>query len=37
MMADPDAEKSERAMDVLIRMEKLDLGALTPVYTGEDA
>lgn len=34
LMSDPDKQKSNRAMEALIKMEKLDIGELTRAFEG---
>ena len=37
MLKDPDSEKSQRAMNALLQMKKLDIGALERAYDGKAA
>ena len=34
MVGDPDSEKSQRAMESLLRMKKLDIAELKRAYAG---
>lgn len=36
MILDPDAEKSGRVMEAMLKMKKLDIGALERAYTGRN-
>jgi hypothetical protein len=37
MLTDPDPAKSERVLQALLEMKKLDLAALAKAYSGEQA